>query len=196
MKSLIVAVLFIFANILPIECNSQKIESFGGRDRSYGSIPGFAEFGMFRYRNNILKTLREEPKCQIVREQLPNSKSGIEFTYNGGRDYILDLPGNDWTYYLYFGEYPNIQTLNRICIQLKNPSQHNTEYHLNNFSIVEKYFTEYFGFNPSITHKKLKGTDTEYDYYLWKSKNCSVTFFLYHYPDGKELPYINIEELE
>lgn len=184
MRSLVITILALFAVILSPVCNSQSIEAFSGCNRS-GTLPGFAEFGMFRYRNNILKTLENDSRCRIVRTSLPNSKSGIEFVYNEGRDYILDLPGNNWTYYLYFGEYPKPTTLEKITIQLRNISQHDQSFHLSNLDLVINYFTQYLGFMPTIKHKG------SYDYYCWESGVATVSFMFF--PGVKELPFVSIE---
>lgn len=139
MRTYIYLLLLIFLGLFPTTGFSQKIDAFRGCYRTE-SIAGFAEFGGFRYRNNILKTIEHDPRCEIIRLGLSGSKSAIEFKYNGGRDYALGLPGDDWTYYLYFGEYPKRTTLNRIAIQLQNPSQHDENFHQQNRNDIVVYF--------------------------------------------------------
>lgn len=183
MKTYIYTLLIIIFGTVPNVCFSQKIDAFRGCERTQ-SIAGFAEFGMFRYRNNILKTIEHDPRCEIVRLGLPNSKSGVEFRYGGGIEYALGLPGYDWTYYLYFGQHPNPTLLNQITIQLQNPDQHSKDFHEKNLNKVVEYFSTYFGFQPKIKHKET------YDYYEWSNSTYYVNFLYQSNPSC--LPFIRI----
>lgn len=191
MRTYIYLLLLIFLGLFPTTGFSQKIDAFRGCYRTE-SIAGFAEFGGFRYRNNILKTIEHDPRCEIIRLGLSGSKSAIEFKYNGGRDYALGLPGDDWTYYLYFGEYPKRTTLNRIAIQLQNPSQHDENFHQQNRNDIVVYFSNYFGFQPTIKHKSAVGGG-EYYYYEWSNGTYRVSFLYLLNPIS--LPFIDIEKI-